>query len=73
MSPKVQKTRTVIYNKKGERKEYVKYTFTIPKLVMNILGYEKGDDMIVDFDREDLITGFLRLKIRKRGKGSSTF
>ena len=67
MCPKIQEVRTII-STKGGKKEYVKYVFTIPKLVMNILGYEGGDEISVDFNREDLLDGFVRLKIRKRGE-----
>jgi bifunctional DNA-binding transcriptional regulator/antitoxin component of YhaV-PrlF toxin-antitoxin module len=61
---KVQEIRTSAFTKSG-RKRYRKHFVIIPKMVMKVLRLDKGDDVTFEFDREDLISGFVRLRKRE--------
>lgn len=52
---KVQEMRTIIFNKRGERKIYTKLAVFLPKFFDEILNVEKGDEIKfkINFDNRN--------------------
>ncbi len=64
--PKLQEIRTRIHDKEGKRKSYSKHFIVVPKMILKILDWKKGDEINFHVEREDLINGCVRIKKRER-------
>ena len=64
--PKIQKTKTTVSNKNGV-KEYNKHFVVIPKLIMDILGWNAGDELRFCIDKEDVISGTAKIQRKCSG------
>lgn len=62
MSSKVQETRTVIYSKIGERREYTKKLIFLPKIFDVVLKLKKGDEIEFAINFETMNGGTFNIK-----------
>jgi len=65
--PRIQQIQTYATTKSG-RKKYTKHVVTIPKVILNILNWRKGDELSFEIRRRDLVRGIISLRKRRSGK-----